>query len=274
MPLDFDIRYALPEDLDSGGDIVYTEEQYKAFGWARANDILTAGENRHYREQFAGADKLADKYRMTSNGEYMIPVTDLYDAVWNGVNRKIVYAKGTIDDPIITRVAVIYLSDTNRILESMEEIYALENNGIQAKTGGVFQVYSASDFRGTYASKRGVREGAGYYNQLRAFRRASGGRPARVTPFVRSQQNAHFPVREEFVDVSGINRAVLEPEKGVYAVYGTRTTKTYSSIEEAIYAENLNIIKSYAKRYGKTPTWVINELRRNADFLVSERESD
>lgn len=124
-------RDALSEPLDSDGKIVYTKEEYERFGWARANDVLTAGENRHYREQFAGADKLDDKYRMTSDGEYMIPVSDIYDAVWNGVERKIVFAKGTIDDPIITRVVEIDFDGETDIDEARGEIYEIEGRGIQ-----------------------------------------------------------------------------------------------------------------------------------------------
>ena len=252
----------------------YTEKEYNDYGWVRENNILTAGENAHYRSQFADADKLDFKYRMTSRGEYMIPVSDIYDPVWEGVERKIVYAKGKIDSPVITRVLEMDLYNETELDETRREVYEIEWRGIQQETGGVFNVYHSSDFTGARPSQGMVPKSPGYYNQLRAERRAGGGRPERVALFVRGAENAHVPVREEFTDVSGINRAVVEFKKGEYTVWGSRVRKPSPSIEQAIYAENKNIINGYARRYDRTPTWVIQKLRQDPTFLIEARNTN
>ena len=263
-------RYSLP-DVDSDAKSVYTKEQYEHFGWALENEILTPGENAHYRKQFAAADKLGDKYRMTSSGEYMIPVSDIYDAVWEGVERKIVYAKGTIDNPIITRVLEIDLYTGTEIDNARRETYVLEGRGIQREAGGIFTVYAASDFRYGKTSKGVVPESTKNYNRLKSERRASGGKIERVNSFVRGPQNAHYPVRAEFVDISGVRRAVVEYEKGQYQVLGSRVLRKFPTVEEAIFAEDKNIINGYAGMYKKTPTEVINALREDPDFLKKAR---
>ena len=257
-----------------GRRYAYSKEEYDNYGWARANDVLTAGENAHYRSQFAAADKLGDKYRVTPHGELMIPVSDEYDAVWKGVERKIVFAKGTIDNPIITRVLEIDLYDVNEISEKRSEIYALERAGLRQKTCGVFTIYTPADVADYADYKRKSGENVGNHDQLRTNRRGGSREAARATAFKQNAQNAHFPIKDEFVDISGVNRVVLGYGDGVYGVYGTRVLKDFYSVEEAIYAENKNIINGYARRYDKTPTWVIDQLRTDPDFLKKARRRD
>ena len=55
-------------------------------------------------------------------------------------------------------------------------------------------------------------------------------------------------------------------------VQGTRTHNyEFNSIEEAISAENENIIQRYARKNNRSTTWVKNKLAEDSDFLVKER---
>lgn len=277
VDLDIDSDGGLPTGdgggLDNASSFWYTEEQYESFGWAPYNGVLNGGEYASFTKQFASAVKLNEKYRKTKRGEWMIPVSDIHDAEWEGVCRKIVYASGTIEKPVITRVLEINLSNETKLSEARRDTYEIERRGIQQETGGVFRRYDYSDFKRVQTSRGVVPKSAGYYNQLRANRRASGGRPERVTPFVRGAETGHYPVRAEFVDISGINRAVLS-EGGGYRVLGSRVGRTFSTVGEAIHAENENIINGYARRYGKTKRQVIEALRKDPDLLKSARRTD
>ncbi|MBQ2718568.1 MAG: hypothetical protein IJF73_00705 [Clostridia bacterium] len=166
----------IPESTQRFAIPAYTEEEYNNYGWARGNDILTEGENEHYRSQFAAADTQDYKYRMTPRGELMIPVRDARDPFFGDIERKIVFAKGTIDDPVITRVLVFDLYDAEEISEKRSEIYALERAGLRQKTCGVFTIYTAADV-GTYAEYKAKRnENVGYHDEFGADRGAGEGK--------------------------------------------------------------------------------------------------
>ena len=62
--------------------------------------------------------------------------------------------------------------------------------------------------------------------------------------------------------------------EGKYAVYGTRVLREFSSPQDAIRAENENIIKGYARRYNKPLSFVRQKLLADPDFLVKTSKSD
>lgn len=124
----------------------YTEKQYLNYGWARENDILNEGQNEDYRSKFADAVTGRAKFPKSKAGEYIIPVSDVYDAVFEGVNNVLVFAKGTITDPIITSVIHIYEYDETSLDRIRRRIYDCERRGIQQEAGRVFGRYYASDF--------------------------------------------------------------------------------------------------------------------------------
>ena len=134
-------------DITNDGEVVqYTEEQYRDFVWARANNILNAGQNADYRSKFAAVKTGNAKFNKSKNGEYIIPVSDIYDSDFEGVNNVLVFAKGTIDKPIITSIIEIYGYNETEIDRVRRRIYDSERRGVQQKAGELFGRYYSYDF--------------------------------------------------------------------------------------------------------------------------------
>lgn len=124
----------------------YSINEYNDFGWARGNEILNAGQNADYKSKFAQAINGYEAFPKTSNGEFMIPVSDIYGDS-EGVNNTIVYCKGTISKPIITRVVKINADNETDADVERRYLYDCEWRGFQPKVEDVFQFYNATDFR-------------------------------------------------------------------------------------------------------------------------------
>ena len=124
----------------------YTEKEYRNFGWARANNVLNKGQNADYRSKFADAKVGTAKFAKSKSGEYIIPVSDLYDVAFEGINNVLVFAKGTIANPVITSVIEIYEYDETSLDRIRRRIYDSERRGIQQTSGGLFRRYYSSDF--------------------------------------------------------------------------------------------------------------------------------
>ena len=99
-----DIRHSKRRENSADPLYIYTEKEYNDYGWAKGNEFLSAGENANYRAKFALLKSRQARFPKTKSGEYMIPVSDIYDYSSEGVENVIVYASGTIDKPIITKV--------------------------------------------------------------------------------------------------------------------------------------------------------------------------
>ena len=117
----------------------YTEKEYNNYGWARANDILTAAENERLRSLFAMATTKQSKPPQTSRGEMMF-------AVGEEVDNKIVFMKGTIENPQITKIIEFYLYDEMELDVERRKTYALERAGIERQVGELFETHVATDF--------------------------------------------------------------------------------------------------------------------------------
>ena len=124
----------------------YTEKEYRNFGWASANNVLNKGQNADYRSKFADAKVGRAKFAKSKSGEYIIPVSDIYDVALEGINNVLVFAKGTIANPVITSVIEIYAYDETTLDRIRRRIYDSERRGIQQTTGGLFRRYYSSDF--------------------------------------------------------------------------------------------------------------------------------
>jgi hypothetical protein len=86
-----------------------------------------------------------------------------------------------------------------------------------------------------------------------------------------NQIASHLPIEQSFVDVAGHRRNVLGIGNGQYMVQDTKKNNyKFNSVEEAISAENENIIKRYANKNDRTLTWVKNKLIADPNFLVKE----
>ena len=98
-----DVRYSLSAIDD------YTEKQYNDYGWVRVNDVLS---DREYADFNRKMNNLSAEIRRskTANGEYIIPVNDMKGERF-GVDNVLVFAKGTYQNPKITRVIRIGFED-------------------------------------------------------------------------------------------------------------------------------------------------------------------
>ena len=75
----------------------------------------------------------------------MIALGEIYGEK-EGVNNTIVYAKGTVAKPVITRVVKIDLKDETRLSMARSDLYAFERCGIRQETSGVFTAYDKDNF--------------------------------------------------------------------------------------------------------------------------------
>jgi hypothetical protein len=233
-----------------------TEEQYNNFGWVRANDVLNEGEWKDFTSKFAAALSGHTDPPKTKSGEYMIAVSDIYDPNKEGVNNRIVYAKGSIESPQVSRVLEIDLYDETRLDEQRRDIYAFEGRGIQQTSRGIFRFHFATDVRYQEFKQRKGSQSGGYNDQLGADRGA-GGRGA--VEAERGQVSASVkPVSKAFTDITGQKRIVLGAGEGRYMVDGSIKNRNFifDSPEAAIEAENKAIVESLARGYQHTPTWV------------------
>ena len=141
---DTDVRFNLKESRDSNVDN-YTEEDYNNYGWVRANDVLTAGQMKNFEARFAKVKSKQLKTYKSKQGEYMIPVSDIYDYESEGIENVIVYAKGEIDSPIVTRILEIDLDNETDLDRKRREIYAFERRGIQQTAGQLYRFHYPTD---------------------------------------------------------------------------------------------------------------------------------
>lgn len=88
---------------------------------------------------------------------YILPV---YDPEAEGVNNVIVFAKGTIDKPIITSIIEIDCYNETELDKIRRKIYDLGRRSIQQKIGKFIRRYDASVFQ--YHDDRGKRESRRY----------------------------------------------------------------------------------------------------------------
>ena len=119
-----DIRYSLPS-VDR-----YTEKQYNNFGWVRANDVLTAAEYDTLLSRYADYKHNKDSYPVTRFGETVVHSFDYNDVL--------VYVKGSIKSPEITKVIKINADDYTA---SKVKEWILQNEYRQ-----VYQPYQSIEF--------------------------------------------------------------------------------------------------------------------------------
>lgn len=246
-----------------------TEEQYNNFGWVRANDILTADEYKNFTTEFAKA-KTSEEYAAykTPRGEYMIAVGKMHGAK-EGVKNRIVFAKGDIESPQITRVIKIKSYKETKLDDKRRELYAFGRRGIQPTTGGILTVYTRANVR-NYVQYRGSSgSNVGHNNQLGANRGAGSSGTQKAQGAVRSPLT---PLVHTFRDVAGRKRNVLKIN-GEYMIEGDNHSRYQPTIEAAVNAENERVIARYAKKYNTTTTRVKGRLESNPDFLKTERNN-
>ena len=183
----------------------YTQKQYNDFGWASENNLLNAGQRANFNTKFATVVSGKNISPQTKSGEYMIAVSDIYDANNEGIENTIVYARGTIEEPIITRILQIDADNETDLSEARREVYEIERRGIQQETIGIFRRYNSVDFTDARIEQNGLLVRAGYNDQFGADRGASGGK-AKETVSYRTTKQGHKVYYSEN-DIAPINKA-------------------------------------------------------------------
>ena len=149
----------------------YTEEQYNSFGWVRANNVISAGYWRNFTQNFAKAVTGLSYYPKNAQGEYMIEVYDIHDSF--GVTDVIVFASGTIENPKVTKIVKLNLTNDVDLETKRSELYEVERRGIQQEAGELFRFYYKADFVGERNYQRNSAEGIGNNHRLGTKRRPS-----------------------------------------------------------------------------------------------------
>lgn len=124
----------------------YTEKQYNKFGWVRANDIINEGYWDNFTRNYSDAVNNKNYDRISFYGEYMIPIYDESLPEKDQVIDHIVFARGSIESPAVTRVIRIYEFDEAKLSRYRSNIYALERERVRQETSELLEVYAASDF--------------------------------------------------------------------------------------------------------------------------------
>lgn len=122
--------------------------------------------NDNYRSKFAILKSGLEKCRKTKRGEYIIPAYDQNDHELENINSVLVFAKGTIDKPIIASIIRICSYNELEIDRIRRYIYDCQRRGVQPKTGDFFDRYDAADFAvrpQISASSSGYSSGDGLY---------------------------------------------------------------------------------------------------------------
>lgn len=229
-----DKNYSLKENnLNKKGNSDRTSEQYTAneyrnFGWARENNILNAGQNADYRSKFADAKVGRAKFAKSKWGEYIIPVSDIYDTTFEGINNVLVFAKGTITNPIITSVIEIYEYDETSLDRVRRRIYDSERRGIQQETGELFRRYNSIDFELRPNQQRTGSESVGHSSNNGLGERSSG-----EASSVKGETKVNYSLKGTSNTTSdGERKLGLSERLAKYAKDGLIPTEIYNELIE------------------------------------------
>ena len=108
--------------------------------------MLTSDEYKNFTTEFSKAvTSKAYSTDMTDLGEYMIPVGKMH-GVNEGVKNKIVFAKGTMSYPEITRIVEIDADNETDLVKIRSELYGAEREGIRSKDSGIFKIHASTDY--------------------------------------------------------------------------------------------------------------------------------
>ena len=162
----------------------------------------------------------------------MIAIGALYGAD-EGVKRKIVFVRGTIEEPIITRIVEIDAQNESDLFKTRSELYGAERQGLRTTNYGVFKIHVAADYGFESHQQRGGDSETENNLQLGADRGTSSSGTQEAESGVR---NTIAPIAETFTDTTGKSRKVRRLGKQ-YMVEGTKKRKIVfarGTIEEPI----------------------------------------
>ena len=236
------------------------EMLYNATKWATDNDVLNYGQVDDLYNKLSQIDSklYSAEYMTTLNGEYMIPVSDIYDSALEGINNTVVYVKGKLDDFVVTQVVEFELDNETRLSNYREELYAIERFGISKKTAGVFRRYYPSDFR-----RNGFRYGSegsrnANIDQFGTGRETSGGK-AQNTDSYRTTKEGHKIYDLTPNEASSGDGAFSDGEKTNFSLSDQSLTQEQkTAFEEAKIVPpsdsihyNLDAVESYREKLNK-----------------------
>lgn len=130
----------------------YDKNQYNHYGWARGNEILTAGQNANALSEFTLITSAMANHHKNTNGEYMIPAGENHGK-HEGLKNVVVYVKGIPEIPTITKVVKISVENETvasylrKELELYEDILWDNREGIPEAVGELFSFYNADDYK-------------------------------------------------------------------------------------------------------------------------------
>lgn len=124
-------------------DFNLSDEDYHNYGWVRDNNVISAGHWKTFTTNFADAVARDYYFDKTPDGEFMIEAYNCYDPLSEA--DVILFAKGTIESPVVTRIIKIKSTISYTIEEARRDIYAFERRGLQSKVGEFLDIYTPSD---------------------------------------------------------------------------------------------------------------------------------
>ena len=244
-----DVRYSLSAIDD------YTEKQYNDYGWVRVNDVLSA---REYTDFNRKMNNLSAEIRRgkTASGEYIIPVNDLMGERF-GVDNVLVFAKGTYQNPKITRVIRIGLDNETDIEIIRSDIYEWEKRNSALAGEIISRVYGEELVRQyTVGTFQNYRESKAEWRRQRS-RIESG----RVVANSREVQDGRGDSRSDQRDV----RYSVSQNRDDNYVTNRLKNYTYSDVDKIV--ENLaidkygdDVVLRHKKNIGKQIYSMLNEV--------------
>ena len=167
-------------DFNNG---INTAQDYENYGWVRDNDVISAGYWANFTTNFAKALNNKNFDRITPSGEYMIEVYDqnLYEK--DQVIDHIVFAKGTIESPDITKIVKFNFDNEFDIYPKRRNLYEAERRGIRQEAGEIFDIYYKADFIGGRINQGNSAKSFGNNNRLDTKRSRSEIKTNPITEF-------------------------------------------------------------------------------------------
>ena len=102
---DGEVAFSMPMGIEKHSVEKYNEEQYNSFGWVRYNDVLSTSEYSILLSRYIDYKHNKNKYPTTRFGEAVIHSSECPDVL--------MYVKGDIDSPQITKIVRISIDEYN-----------------------------------------------------------------------------------------------------------------------------------------------------------------
>lgn len=261
-----DTRLAVPKtELKATSVDNYTENQYNKFGWIRANNVLSTQQWNDFNRKFAQQKNKMAVFNKTVNGEYIIPVNDMVGKNF-GVDNVLVFAKGTYQNPNITKIIKIDLADETSIDYVRRFIYDNEtrtNNQTSDALKDIFgeKLISELSIRDFQSYQELKRQGKDSRKDNSPIRQNRGRDTANIKNNVRyalpetdsngtelSQKQREYFADSKVIDKNGNLRVVYHGSKTDITEFDSKFTSKWNAYGDGFYFTS---DKSRGERYAK-----------------------